>query len=127
VRRSARIPRLLMGLSVLGIAAGCSSAPAPAQPAEAVKGEGLKNTFQVAPGVLRGGQPTKEGMKTLEDRGVRTVINLRAEASDGEAVEGRALKVVDVPMKTWKADHDTLAAFLRALGRARAEGTCFFH
>lgn len=117
---------------ILGILAALASCSAPDQGdatpvPKAVPGEGLKNTFEVCPDVLRGGQPTQDGMKSLEAQGVRTVINLRAEASDAEAAEGRALKVVDVPMKSWKAEPETIVAFLRAVKQARSEGKCFFH
>ena len=114
------------GLWALGTLAACAEpAAAPGGACRPVREEGLRNTFEMSPGVFRGGQPSPEGLKALERRGVRTVINLRAEAP--EADSGSGLKVVNVPLKSWKADHDAIVAFLRAALEARKEGGCFFH
>lgn len=110
--------------SVLCLALVVAACQAPPQK---IEGAGLKNSFEVSEAVVRGGQPTAEGMKTLEGMGVKTVINLRAEASDAEAVKGTSLKVVDIPLKTWKADPETIVAFLKEAKKAGAEGKCFIH
>lgn len=51
-----------------------------ARPALAEAGKVVPNLRVVAPGLLRGGQPTAQGLKLLKEAGVRTVINLRTEA-----------------------------------------------
>jgi protein tyrosine/serine phosphatase len=38
---------------------------------------GLKNVGRIAPGILRGDEPSREGLQTLKAMGVKTVINLR--------------------------------------------------
>jgi hypothetical protein len=118
--------RPALAFSILGMLAACSAPARPSDPAcRPVREEGLRNTHEMSPGVFRGGQPSLEGLQALERRGVRTVINLRAEAP--EADSGSGLKVVHVPLKSWKADHETIVAFLRAAVEARKEGGCFFH
>lgn len=118
--------RAALAFAILGVLAACAQPARPSEPAcRPVRDEGLRNTHEMSPGVFRGGQPSPEGLKALERRGVRTVINLRAEAP--EADSGSGLKVVHVPLKSWKADHETIVAFLRAAVEARKEGGCFFH
>lgn len=121
-----RGPWAMCGLWALGTLGACAEpAAAPGGACRPVREEGLRNTFEMSPGVFRGGQPSPDGLKALERRGVRTVINLRAEAPEVDA--GSDLKVVNVPLKSWKADHDAIVAFLRAVVEARKDGGCFFY
>ena len=41
-------------------------------------GHGLPNLMQVGDRLYRGGQPSREGLKRLKERGVKTVVNLRS-------------------------------------------------
>lgn len=52
---------------------------------------GLSNLHQVSPGLYRGAQPTKQGIRELERLGVRTVINLRQFHSDRSLIGDGAL------------------------------------
>jgi tyrosine-protein phosphatase SIW14 len=63
----------------LGLADSSSVAqPSRSAPAERLEGlAGLKNVARIAPGILRGAEPTDEGLRTLKAMGIRTVINLR--------------------------------------------------
>ena len=63
---------------------------------------GIKNFYQVDAHVLRGAQPTDEGLRYLAKHGVHTVIDLR-ETDDRSAAEERVVKAagmqyVNVPM-----------------------------
>jgi protein tyrosine/serine phosphatase len=60
---------------------------------------GLSNVGRVAPGVLRGAQPGRDGYATLKAMGVRTVIDMRTTASEQKQVEGAGMKAVAVPIE----------------------------
>ncbi|MBI4563428.1 MAG: hypothetical protein HY716_01875 [Planctomycetes bacterium] len=109
----------ILRLIPLVVLCGCAAASQP------VSGEGLKNTHRLSGHVLRGGQPTREGMASLAAMGVKKVVNLRAEHSDRELAQGCGVDVVDVPMTTWKAEHETIVAFLKAVAFGSEEK--FFH
>src|SRR5262249_38430455 len=50
-------------------------------------------------GLYRGGQPTEKGFRLLKERGVKTVINLRAEDNSEKAiVEKLGMTYVQLPM-----------------------------
>ena len=53
---------------------------------------------QVAPGLYRGGQPSPAGFEFLKWRGIKTVINLREEHDEREAVEKLGMKYFYFPM-----------------------------
>ena len=63
-------------LVCLSLVAGCSTI--------GTKIPGVNNFDQVEPGLLRGAQPSSGGFKTLADRGVKTVIDLRDDARHDE-------------------------------------------
>jgi len=60
---------------------------------------GLSNLGRVAPGVLRGAQPGKDGYATLKAMGVRTVIDMRTSASERKQVEAAGMRAVAVPIE----------------------------
>ena len=67
-------------------------------------GESLPNFQVVNDHVLRGGQPTDEGFKSLAQRGVKTVIDLRRADEhsiphEKQIVEANGMRFVSVPMK----------------------------
>jgi|GEM_PF-679298 Protein tyrosine/serine phosphatase len=61
----------------------------------------LPNFFMVNRGLLRGGQPTAQGVRLLKAAGVRSVINLRTEdvliQREKEIVEGSGIKFISMP------------------------------
>src|SRR5436189_5756716 len=63
-------------------------------------GEGDIPRFSiVADGLYRGGQPTAKGFQFLKDKGVKTVINLRAEDdSEAKVVEKLGMNYVRIPV-----------------------------
>jgi tyrosine-protein phosphatase SIW14 len=63
---------------------------------------GLTNIGRMAPGILRGAQPEREGFATLKAMGIRTVINLRTRHGEREAVEAAGMRYVEIPMSFWK-------------------------
>jgi protein tyrosine/serine phosphatase len=59
---------------------------------------GLSNVGRVAPGVLRGAQPGKDGYATLKAMGVRTVIDMRTTANEQKQVEAAGMRAIAVPI-----------------------------
>ena len=60
---------------------------------------GLSNVGRVAPGVLRGAQPGKDGYATLKAMGVKTVIDMRTTASEQKQVEAAGMKAIAIPIE----------------------------
>ena len=54
----------------------------------------------LAEGLYRGGQPTEKGFQSLKGKGVKTVINLRAEDNSEERiVEKLGMKYIRIPIQ----------------------------
>jgi protein tyrosine/serine phosphatase len=75
--------------------------------------EGLTNFRKVSPVLYRGAQPTKEGMKTLEELGIKTVINLRSFHSDRDELKGTGLGYEHMYTKTWHVEEKEIVKFLK--------------
>ena len=60
---------------------------------------GIRNFAEIRRGLSRGGQPTKEGIEFLRDRGYRTVVSFRSSPSEREAVRGSGMEYVEIPMR----------------------------
>jgi tyrosine-protein phosphatase SIW14 len=97
---------LLAAVVLLGF--GCSHAPVPGEGSTSSSGRayadpapelGIVQAAQVAPGIYRGGQPTRQGLVNLRDRGFRTVVNLRSRHSERRQVEQLGMKAVEIPMR----------------------------
>src|SRR5688572_19262426 len=56
---------------------------------------GVENLGEVAPGVYRGAQPTKEGYESLKKLGVKTIISLRTLTSERDDVLEAGLDPVE--------------------------------
>jgi tyrosine-protein phosphatase SIW14 len=87
------MPRLVMLLLIVPILAT-------ARAVEDTPREGdLPRLRVLTDGLYRGGQPTEKGFQFLKERGVKTVINLRAE-DDSEAaiVEKLGMRYVRIPV-----------------------------
>jgi len=100
---------LLLAASA-GFAAGRSPAWA-VPPAEQIPG--LPNFFQVTPTLFRGAQPTAEGMRALEARGVKTVLSLRALHDDESLLPGTTLAHPRIRFYTWHPEDEDVVRFLR--------------
>lgn len=61
--------------------------------------DGIPNFAEIRTGLSRGGQPTKEGIHFLRDKGYRTVISFRSNPSEREAVLGSGMGYVEIPMR----------------------------
>jgi protein tyrosine/serine phosphatase len=74
---------------------------------------GLTNSFRVSPNLYRGSQPTAEGMRQLQQLGVKSVVNLRSFHSDKDELTGTTLKSFRFETKPWHAEADDVISFLR--------------
>ncbi len=85
----------------------------PRSPAKPIVLPGLENFYQVSPTLFRAKQPTAEGFRSAQARGVKTVIDLRAFHSDADLVRGTKLKLERIPFKTWHPETEDVVRFLR--------------
>jgi len=60
---------------------------------------GLSNVGRVAPGVLRGAQPGREGYAALKAMGVKTVIDMRTSESERKQVEAAGMSAIAIPIE----------------------------
>jgi len=117
------------GLALLALALACA---APAQEAVETDTQELQpavtyadllpNGVEPLPGVVAGGQPTREQLDEAANRGLRTVINLRTEGESDigqEDVEARGMTYVALPIAgTDDLNAETAAALDAALALA---------
>ncbi len=80
---------------------------------------GVGNLWQVAPGLYRSGQPTREGFLALRDLGVTSVVNLRQTVSDLPLAAGSGVAVVRVPIKSRHVAENHGMRLIRALRAVR--------
>ena len=68
---------------------------------------GVPNFHQVDEHVYRGAQPRGEGFASLAKIGIRTVIDLRGEHSEEDAVQSAGMRYVRLPWREFKAPTDS--------------------
>jgi tyrosine-protein phosphatase SIW14 len=90
-----RLP--LLPAVLLLAACACSRAQAPPPPAYATPAPelGIPNAARMGEGVYRGAQPDAAGMRTLREKGFRTLVSFRT--GTGAKVEG--MEVVEIPIE----------------------------
>jgi tyrosine-protein phosphatase SIW14 len=115
---------------LLVLSAALFAAAGPTPSASTVE---LPRFAEVDKGVYRGGQPTEEGFKRLQQMGVRTIVNLRVDNAEKEIVESLGMKYVHIPIpnpffgRLWKRIRESdLDAALGALTDA-ANHPVFIH
>jgi protein tyrosine/serine phosphatase len=81
--------------------------------AERIELPGLLNFYKVSEYLYRGGQPTKEGFKQLEKRGIKTIINLRANHTDKDDIADCNFLYLDIPVKAWRPRDKQIIQFLQ--------------
>jgi protein tyrosine phosphatase (PTP) superfamily phosphohydrolase (DUF442 family) len=90
---------------------------------------GVDNLVVVDDRLTRGAAPSMEGYKTLADRGVKTVIDLRAEDKgevDPEMLDRLGMDLVRIPMRDGQAPSEQeVDSFLRAVDASM--GRVFVH
>ncbi|MDA8137159.1 MAG: dual specificity protein phosphatase family protein [Desulfobacteraceae bacterium] len=104
-------------LPLLALAA--DQTPRPGQWATPVNDPALKNFYKVDDHLYRSAQPDDTGMKALEQRGIKSVLNLREFHSDKDEAEGTALKLIDVPMNAAKIKDEDVITALKTIQSAQ--------
>jgi len=87
---------------------------------------GLPNFSQVSEGLYRGAQPTAEGMQTLAELGIKTVVNLRSFHSDRDELRGTGLLYAHIECKAWHPEEEDVVRFLKIV-RDPASQPVFVH
>lgn len=100
---------------MLQVAPAGAADPRPASWAQPLTRPGLSNLNQVTPTLYRGAQPTAKGFRTLQEMGVKTVINLRHFHSDAKLLKGTTLRPVHIEVSTVDPEHHEMVAFLKAV------------
>ncbi len=94
------------------------------------KGE-IPRFATIADGLYRGGQPTQKGFQFLKDKGIKTVINLRAESDDeAKFVEKLGMNYVRIPVDEilpWSKIPEAAIAKYFELVNNPANYPIFFH
>jgi tyrosine-protein phosphatase SIW14 len=124
-RKSSGAPRLAAGVVLVLLASllvagipGDDKQPRPQTWAQRVPSATLKNWYKVDDDVYRSEQPTRKGFMEIQDKGIKTVINLRYGNSDAKLVEGLDLVLIEIGMTAWEfSDNDILRA-LKAIESA---------
>ena len=99
----------------------CAKTPAlaagerPAHWSQPISLAGVPNLYQVSDDLYRSGQPTAEGMRELEKKGIRTVINFRNFHNDDDEVAGTNLESRRIRINTWDISSQDDEKFLKAL------------
>ncbi len=76
---------------------------------------GVPNFHQVDEHVYRGGQPHSDGYAGLANLGIKTVIDLRGEASEAAAVQRAGMRYVRLPWSGFKAPDEAQIAAVPAV------------
>ncbi len=105
---------------LLSCAGDTGLADRPSRWAEPLDRPGLTNLYRVTEALYRGAQPGPEGFAELHRMGIRTVVNLRSFHSDRDDFEKAGLapgafRYVHIRMKTWHAEDEDVARFLRVV------------
>lgn len=102
-----------------------------AQVPEKVDPSAIPNYRVVTPGLATAGQPTPEALRTLKEKGFKTVINLRSESEPGvrdeeAAVKEQGLEYVWVPLTAATLSQEKVDQVRRALEDPRS-GSILLH
>ncbi|MGV6818771.1 MAG: phosphatase domain-containing putative toxin [Thiotrichales bacterium] len=72
--------------------------PRPQSWAQPVQAEGVPNLYQVDKRLYRSAQPLRNGMQSLSDFGIATVLNLRYTQTDRHLANAQGLTLLHLPM-----------------------------
>jgi protein tyrosine/serine phosphatase len=100
----------------------------PANWAQPVEVAGVPNLSRVTPTFYRSAQPLKAGFPNIgPNTGIKTVVSLRAFHSDAKLAKSTDLKLVSVPINTWKINTKDVVQALAEIRRAEADGPVLLH
>jgi len=76
---------------------------------------GVPNFAVVSPILSRGGQPTRQGFRSLSERGIRTIVVLRWRHGDLEALSGLGLNSYRVRAKQWHPETEDVVRAMKVI------------
>jgi tyrosine-protein phosphatase SIW14 len=87
-------------------------------PAEKLRLEGVPNAGKISDALMRGAQPSEQGLAELKKLGVTTVVDLRGNRGpvtrERAEVEALGMRFVDIPVNGWSAPSNAqVAEFLK--------------
>jgi tyrosine-protein phosphatase SIW14 len=108
---------LLLSLLILG---SCTSrtTPRPDKWAQPVASTAFRNLYRLDADVYRSEQPTRQGFEEALAKGIKSIVNLRAEHSDAALVEGLGFYLVEVPMTAGGFSEGDIVKALKAIQAA---------
>jgi protein tyrosine/serine phosphatase len=108
--------------------ATATAASRPANWAQPVTVAGVPNLNRVTPTFYRSAQPLKAGFPNIgPGTGIKTVVSLRAFHSDAKLAKSTDLRLVSVPINTWKIKTKDVVQALAEIRRAEASGPVLLH
>ena len=99
---------------VAGLAAAGMAGQAPGSLVR-VEVPGVPNFGEVSPVFFRGAQPTAEGFGALRERGVRTIVSLRAAHGDEGRMAGLGLLHYRLPTRQWRPETEDVAKAMKVI------------
>src|SRR5713101_8500775 len=87
-------------------------------PAEKLKIAGVSNAGKISEALLRGAQPSPQGLVELKKLGITTIVDLRGNrgpvASERRQAESLGMRFIDIPVLGWSAPTNAqVAQFLK--------------
>jgi tyrosine-protein phosphatase SIW14 len=101
-------------MNVAPVAAQSTSTRPPTWATQTTIGS-LENCYLVADGFYRSEQPSKADMPLVEQAGVKTLVNLRNVRKDRRKARKTGLRLVHIPVNTWKMSYDDVVSGLKAV------------
>jgi len=81
----------------------------------------LPNFHRISNTVYRGAQPRAEGLRELNEMGVKTIVNLREIRQDTDEIESYGFAYHHLPTQPWSVDERTIIAFLKKVTDKNAQ------
>jgi len=113
-----RIAAVLAVWLVFTGGAACGKSARPEKWAQPVASAVLENWYQVDEGLYRSRQPDRKGFEEARTKGIRTIINLRAEYSDAKLVKGLGFELVEIPLSASSFTQEEILSVLRAIEKS---------
>jgi tyrosine-protein phosphatase SIW14 len=75
----------------------------------------LENCFLVKDGFYRSEQPSRSDFRVVDSMGVKTIVNLRNVRKDNRKSRGTNLKLVHIPINTWRMSYADVVSAMKAI------------
>ena len=109
---------IFMSVSVLVLSCtvyGADTFPTDRPPhwAKPMEVKGLPNLHKISDTFYRSAQPSSEGMKSVREMGIETIVNLRSFHSDRDEIGETGLAYEHISMKAWHPEEEDAVRFLQ--------------